>query len=368
MIISDIHGDILVLPRETDSDFFLRTCLEAKAEISRLLLLGDYEGVSILSTALSKALDQVVWKDAETMMKILPAFPVNKICTFKHLGKNDEIDHLIISSKLDVATLSTFDGEAWTMALAWARASEDTGLVARMVGGIATNLDKHSPVNFDHLGSVLASMVQAIAPSGGRPIQFAPAIDATISAMVAGRSEHVLSSCYLHTLAEHGLKKTLMRMIEQKMFSPHVPHHYTEAQNQTLYSALPATPTPSEALGIQRSLKVPGFAERILFDPEISMEGYITALKMLNRHSASSLGVIALYGFKDLLTREKLSTPDRKRRACLLINAAVDEDMKKKRRTPEDIRMMLEDGGFDPYVLKLTRVLKGTILEEELGL
>lgn len=368
MIITHLHEELMALPRTKDSAHFLEICRQAKAEISSLLDELDYEEASRLTGALHKMFYQMEWTNAAMMAEIMPIFPANKACTLEFLGKDDAVDQLIFASKLNIGELRSFDERSWTCVLRWARKAQDLPLIERVVLQIVANVKRNKPNNDEHVRSVSMNLVQNLAIEGSEPINLGDKVDAAIAGIISYSSENNLSARNMPKIASHGLRKTFMRLIEKQAFAAYLPHYYTDQQNQAVYDVLPADPTPAQTFWIQRSISQPGINERILFDPDFDMDEYIEVLRPPCTKRASNLCFPVLKLFRALLTPENLNTPDRQRRASKLINAVVDHQMKLNRRTTKEIRSFLEDDEFHPYTLKLTRVLKGTILEEELGL
>lgn len=376
MNISDLHAEIMALPRSDGSIHFIDTCARAKAEISRLLDTCDYAEAAALGSSLSKVFDSMGWKGASVMGEIIPLFPVNRSCTLRHLGNNDEVDKIIFSSKLKLDELSSFDGDAWIYVLKWARQRRDMALCELLILRIAQDISENGPNNIDHLGDVSLKMVKAVAPDDQESIELSDAIDKAITSIIAyncdgdmaSNCENNLNARYMPVVANHGLKNTLLRMLEKNVFTAYLPHCYTDQQNEAVYGALPSNPTPAETFWIQRKIAKPGINERILFDSEFDISGYIEVLRPPYGRNSSHLSFATLKTFRPLLTLEDLTTPERKRRAGLLVNAVVDHQMKVGRYTLDQIREAMVKAGLDPYVLKMTRVLKGSILEEELGL
>lgn len=369
MNISDLHADVMSLPRTTTgSRQFIDTCQAARLEINRLLHEYDYEEAATLSGALNKMFSEVRWKGSSVMAEILTLFPVNKPCTLRHLGKDPEVDKIIFDSKLKIEELSSFDGDAWLHVLEWARKAKDRQLIERVVLQIVNDIHENGPNNGEHLRDVSLSMIQNIAPKDSEAIQLGDAVDTAIASIISFNAEKNVPARQMPLIAGHGLRKTFMRLLDKNAFLPYFPHLFSDQQNRAVYCVLPSNPTPAETFAIQQSIAKPGINERILFDLTFDIEAYIEVLRPPKADRSSNLCFPVLKFFRSQLTPEHLNTPDRKRRAGLLINAVVDHQMKRNRRTPEEIRTFLVNDEFDPYVLKMTRVLKGTILEEELGL
>lgn len=369
MNITDMQADLYDVRRCFDAATFIQTCARAKREIARLLDALEYEEAAALCKDLHDTFHRFEPMGKIAMAEAIKIFPFNRQCTLKHLGRHGpEVDEIIMTTKLDIDELSTFVDGGWQKLLLWARINEDRQLIERIVLQVVRDLEANGQNSDEHLREVTFGMLTDITHFKSEPIPLGPVVDEAIASIISHGSERDRDGGFMSVLSLHGLNKTLMKMLEKECFTTFKQSRNSKANSQALLAALPSNPTPAETFWIHRSIEMPGILERILFDLEFDIDRYIETLRPPSWGLPSNLNFGTLKVFRHLLTPEHLDTGARRARAGKLINAVVDFQVKTGRRTREEIRAAFDKNEFDPSVLKLTTVLKGTILEEDLGM
>jgi hypothetical protein len=354
------HQAILDLPNVCDSTVFIRTLQHAKAEVKTLLDADEYEQASSISSELHSVFYRLESLDVDVLKDVIHLFPANKRCTLGHLGKSDEVDQTIFSSKLSIDDLQ-FEEKGWQSLLKWAREREDHALIERIVFRIAENVRATATSAYEGRPAAM-TMLYFLIRADLTPLKLSEPVDNTIAGLIGAGIQLPSRVELLPGMARSGLKRSIMAMIRQEVIR--LPFYFVSKDDTcVIHEALPATPSPEEAYYILRATDLPGLKERVLFDPEFDLDAYISVLEHNKGMCPGALGV-----FSSLMTPEHLTSPERRRRATRLIDAVCDWQAVAIGKKPDEIRAMLLNEGMHPITMKISRILKVSMLEDELGM
>lgn len=359
------------LGTEHDPDVMLATWRDAKNEITWLVENDFPDEAEILLASFGRSFSSVKIAHVSVLREVISAFPVNQRCTLKYLGVNDDVDDYIVKHKLLVEHFATRESDGFREVLLWASKKQDLALIERVVKHISYYLNDYRPGSQSAWSEAAHSIIRQLITNSPVQNDLSGEIDKTIAEMMVIDPQYRRDGAEMIQFARLGLRETFFKMLSLGLFRKFSPTEFMPDEVSMVLEMLPLEPNPREMHWIHMGIDLPGYAEKILFDPLVDMEQYIEALRTTDfklQNNGHHLTYTTLSTFGHLLKPEHLTTPDRRRRARMLVNAICKEENAKTGATAEKVRDALMRLKFDPIILKMCDLTKGLVLEEDLGL
>jgi hypothetical protein len=359
------------LERINDPHVLISLWNEAKLEISRLLEDCLPRESWLLSRSFKSSFHNYRHQDEEVTRRVIPLFPVNDPCTFKHLGIADDIDEYIITHKLRIHDLSQTKDHGFREVLEWAAKQGRRDLIEQVVIQVRNDLVDNHPKYQSAWNEAFHGMLRRLVGQRDTYIDLSGAVDQAMSDLVILAPDYRKQHKDMAGLARSGMNKTLIKVLSVRGFGSFDGAALSDQDFQCVLNALPQNPTPLQMHWIHRSIEVPGLAEKILFDPSVNMDAYVEAMgstRFGEGPDQHNLTIWSIQSFAALMTPEHLNTGERRRRARKMLNAVCEKEFPPDKKNPDALRVKLVQAGFNPYVFRLCDQLKAEILQDELGM
>ena len=353
------------------ADEMLSTWADTKKEIA-WLLENDYPvEAQRLAADYTRSFGMYKHGDELTTEKVVTAFPVNNSDTLKLLGINDEIDAYILEHKVRIDQLSQANHHGFRELFEWSVQRQHLDLTTKIVVQIARDAIENHPGDNTGWCEAGHGMIRKLVDKDALVVDYGSEIDEALASIMVVNPDYRKDGKDIIRLAQFGLKKTVVKMLSVGLCRQVRAIEFSPEDLIPLFNALPSKPTAREWCWIQIAIDHPEIKEKILFDPSVDMQAYIEALHTTDfklTRVGHSLTFASLAIFLPLLTPEHLNTPDRRRRARMLVNAVCNEESRSKPRNADQLRDDLKRIGYHDCVLRMCDLTKVSMLEDELGM
>jgi hypothetical protein len=351
-----------------DPASFMAVCRAVKAKAHGLIESDRHTEAVFLISDYRKVFEKFHEMPPEFVLAIIDVFPKNHAETFKLLGLSDELDQAILTTKIDLPTLGMTMRDGYAQLLEWAVSQDQWPMLNSVVDHLVISSRHLDTDERTSLGKNIVTVLLSHRPNQ-RP--FAPAVDDGISNLICVAGNSLNQSRYVPCLANLGMPKTLMKMLEHGMIAETPLQNYSPEQRAIIMAVIPKHPSPVQLRAIHFFLKPTGMTEQVLFDENVDLDGYIDALRNTQFKSwdGNDLNFEGIEVFFRCMTADNIAIPARRKRIAKLLNATFeaqhpDASQRHSRDAADDLLQM----GVPPDALKLIDLLKGHQLEESLGL
>jgi hypothetical protein len=364
----DANNDLEFHLQYKDAAGFLEACRAIKSTVTELIRLNlRYEAMQLLEVYESTFRRAHDW-DQNFILEVLDEFPVNHYTTFALLTVSDEIDQAIMATKVDTKTRPANQISGYDHLLLYAIEKNDLALMEGIIVDACEMVKTKYACCPVLMQDVSASFVQTLVFEANAQHLSSPRIDEAIASILDKGDQEM--GIYIDKLARLKMPKTLMKMLEHDRVAKHLQASHEEFDH--ILACIPEKMTSRELNAVLFHLEPTGMAEKILFDENIDFDGFIDSLSQTTykcgRGNTTDLGLSCSRYFVDLITVENFKDPLKKSRITKLLNAMCEADLKHAELRLENIRTRAIRHELPPFCLKHINCLRGSELEDALGL
>lgn len=354
---------------EEDSAGFVAVCRAVKAKIIELIHQDRHQEASPLFVMYGHAFEELKSCFPEFLLGIIDVFPVNSRDTFNLLGLSTELDQAIISTKVDISSLSIKNPHAYSSLLEWAVTNGAWPMIDSVVLHLSSIGNELAPGSNERR-LLVGHLVLALLQDTNNKRAFSPAVDQALSGLIKSRGDYTIHSACVELMANLGLAKTLMTMLMHSMIIECPLVQFSQERAERILGALPQSPTSKELRAIHHFLKPKGMTSQILFDESIDLDGYLNAMRDSRyiSHLRDDLSFQGIRSFCGLMTPENMGDPAKRKRIAKLLNITYEEHYSKGNLNDESAAEQLVELGVPKHAIKLIDRLKGPELDEAMGL
>ncbi|MBI6882784.1 hypothetical protein [Pseudomonas putida] len=365
---NDLIERVKLMTSMRDGDLFAKTCVEARAEISRLLESNQYKLSANLSKHLADGFGVFFERDKEFVEKTIQHFPVNDYCTVMQLGKSEDIDKYILSEKIDIANIDIKDKSLIRELVSGLTKSHNMhwlGIVIQHISSEATGKYKGSKALASDVWSIVFNQ---ILDNNTKDHPLTDAIDEAMSKFATYNHFSSHDAKILPRVARMGLNKTLISILKYNLVKYYRPAEFKVRENKLVYQALPKKPTPEEAAWIIDRIEYVEFRGMVFSDPDFDFSKMVKSLKKTKGGRSHRLHEHSILNLKDVLTPEFLNTKIRQQRATTLLDAALELDTVKNTESKFYLLNKLIGKGVSRHIKLIATSTKIKTLEEDMGI
>ncbi|MBI6882785.1 hypothetical protein [Pseudomonas putida] len=362
---TSILEEIKAIRNTQDANHFVNTCNNAKLEVLRLLEANEYSD----ALTLNKELGDVFWKMKNKtvgfMLQAISVFPKNKHSALSHLGISSELDKIIFDTKFDLGSIK-YNERGLIDVFSWAVVKQDLQLMEDILSLVS--LGDKSRSNWIETGT-WSGYLNCFNLGAEHKTVYPEKIDILLSRIVTRGNDYCLRSCDLPAISKMGLQKTIMSLLSHGLVEYFKFGLFSKDDIDAVQSIIPENLSPEQTSWVLHGIHVPGLTEKILSDSSFDIEAFVSYLKTGKASRREQIKTHTLEIFKDVLNPEHLTSGIRRRRAAMLIDAAIEEERDAiLYKSDEDSLKKLVQRGFDPYIMKIASCTKSKQLEDELGM
>jgi hypothetical protein len=297
---------------------------------------------------------------------VIGEFPVNRDCTFHLLGISEEIDQVILEQKLNTKTRQVDKIKDIDFITLWAIRNNDLAMMEDIIVDacqLAVTKFGRDPYIKHQLSE---SFIKTLISHENTDYLSSPRIDEAIASIV-DIGDDKKKGLYVSALARLGMPKTLMKMLEHGRTIKCLQESHKDYEH--ILACIPQQMTPTEMNAALHHLELDGLAEKILFDENIDLDAYITAVGnscYVDGRGTTDLGLTHLEYFEALITEDNFTGSIKKKRIIKLLDALCEAE--KKASKTNNIRMLAERHHVPRFTFKYIACLRGQELEDALGL
>jgi hypothetical protein len=353
-----------------DGDGFLELALAIKTTAMKQIERNRHWEAKEIMEHYSNVFSNITAKNQTPsfLLKTLVLFPQNHHQSLNLLGVYPEVDAYIVEHKLRVDLFDPTTDSGIEDVIRWAAWKKDWAFVERFVCDLVNRT--HEAAIEDHktqrtIANFLVDGLLAVNYEAGT---MTDAVDEQIASLIDSSADYRRSGLHIPKLADRGLSKTLMKMMEHGVVS----RAGSRSQNDfgVILRCIPEELTLQQLYAVHYHLEVAPYAEKLLFDEAHSMDDFIEVLKHSNygMYDKSDLDIGSVQSFSHLITPENFDNRERRKRILQLIDATLGKGTPYEKKSTEEVRKYLGYNNVPEFTFKHIHRLRGIELEDAMGL
>lgn len=353
-----------------DAEGFIALCRAVKAHAIQLMAEDRPREAGEVMADYADVLDSpwIGSFEHEFILKVLNIFPSNNFSTMNLLGISDEIDEHIFEHKIDIETLVPNAESGFKAFLEWSTNKKSFEFTTRVITGLTQRAHAVFGDDPDEKGMVATVFLDVLLKAKQAPKEFPASIDDDIASLVDTRADNRRRKKDMWSLAPRGLRKTLMKMLEHNMLER---YRFTNTEHfEPVLACIQDTMTLKQTYAVHHHMELPWITEQLLFDDQVSMDEFIDLLR--NTHYGNTrdndLHIDHIQPFVRFITRENFVIRERRNRIIQLIDAMVGEGSEHEYMNAEELKRELKRNKVPEFAFKYLKRVKGSVLEEAIGL
>lgn len=359
-----------VLKVANNGDGFLELALAIKSTAMKQIERNRHWEAKEIMERYSNVFSNITCKNQTPsfLLKTLVLFPQNHHQSLNLLGVYPEVDAYILEHKLRVDLFDPTTDSGIEDVISWAAWKKDWAFVEKFVCDLVNRT--HETAIEDHktqrtIANVLVDGLLAVNYYAGT---MTDAVDEHIASLIDSSADYRRSGKHIAKLADRGLAKTLMKMMEHGMVS----RAGSKSQDDfgVILRCIPEKLTLQQLYAVHYHLEVSPYTEKLLFDEGHSMDDFIEVLKHSHygMYDKGDLDIGSVQSFSHLITPENFENRERRKRILQLIDATLGKGTPYEKKSTEDVRKQLGYNNVPEFTFKHIHRLRGTELEDAMGL
>lgn len=354
--------------RDNDPDGFIQLCQVIKAKAIELIHHNWCDHASSLMREYNELLEEMRPVDPGFFLKVFEVFPDNNLTTLKLLGINADLDKAILTQKVDVKSKTPLPIAGCDRLVLWALENKDLTLLEDVITNVCRSLMDHYADQEQFVSEIFDMLLAVLVYRQKAPYLMSAVIDDELSSIVTPKKNKFLNGEVVDLLGKMAMSKTLIALLEHGRFG--TSHIGQLGYSKHVRACIPKVMTTRQLSAVLYFLDPPGLAEKVLFSRNYDLDAYIQSLRetrlQVNYGCDLNVGVTGL--FLDQFTPENFAVPARKERMLKLLNAICEAEFATGKFSVEDLVTQFTKFEVPEFLFKHIDRLKGSALEDALGL
>lgn len=354
--------------RDNDPDGFIQLCQVIKAKAIELIHHNWCDHASSLMREYNELLEEMHPVDPGFFLKVFEVFPDNNLTTLKLLGINADLDKAILTQKVDVKSKTPLPIAGCDRLVLWALENKDLTLLEDVITNVCRSLMDHYADQEQFVSEIFDMLLAVLVYRQKAPYLMSAVIDDELSSIVTPKKNKFLNGEVVDLLGKMAMSKTLIALLEHGRFG--TSHIGQLGYSKHVRACIPKVMTTRQLSAVLYFLDPPGLAEKVLFSRNYDLDAYIQSLRetrlQVNYGCDLNVGVTGL--FLDQFTPENFAVPARKERMLKLLNAICEAEFATGKFSVEDLVTQFTKFEVPEFLFKHIDRLKGSALEDALGL
>lgn len=354
--------------RDNDPDGFIQLCQVIKAKAIELIHHNWCDHASSLMREYNELLEEMRPVDPGFFLKVFEVFPDNNLTTLKLLGINADLDKAILTQKVDVKSKTPLPIAGCDRLVLWALENKDLTLLEDVITNVCRSLMDHYADQEQFVSEIFDMLLAVLVYRQKAPYLMSAVIDDELSSIVTPKKNKFLNGEVVDLLGKMAMSKTLIALLEHGRFG--TSHIGQLGYSKHVRACIPKVMTTRQLSAVLYFLDPPGLAEKVLFSRNYDLDAYIQSLRetrlQVNYGCDLNIGVTGL--FLDQFTPENFAVPARKERMLKLLNAICEAEFATGKFSVEDLVTQFTKFEVPEFLFKHIDRLKGSALEDALGL